>query len=261
VRTAPRYTEWIPCPVCRGYDALPRQQGERCFGYVSLDGRFAFCTREDFAGPLPINEGNQAYHHRLEGECRCGTRHDEASPEAFRAPAPRRAERTGRRDAVYRYYDAVNTLRYEVERWPGKRFSVRRPDGQGGWVPNLEGVRRILYRLPQLLAADAERPVFIVEGEKDVRRLQREGLVATTNPFGAGTWREEYSPYLEGRRVVILHDNDDKGRRHALRVAGSVLPVAAWVKWVELPGVGPKEDVSDWLASGNTAETLLQLVE
>src|SRR5262245_5067552 len=87
VGPAQRFTERMPCPVCRGYDALPRQQGVRCHGYFSLDGRFAFCTREDFAGPLPINEGNQAYRHVLEGECRCGTRHDEASPEAFRAPA------------------------------------------------------------------------------------------------------------------------------------------------------------------------------
>jgi hypothetical protein len=261
VRTAQRYTERIPCPVCRGYGGMPRQQGQRCFGYFSLDGQFAFCTREDFAGPLPINEGNKAARHVLEGECRCGSRHDGASPEAFRAPAPRPTERPRRRAAVYRYFDAVCVLRYAVVRRPGKRFSVRRPNGQGGWVTNMQGVRRVLYRLPKLLAADPERPVFVVEGEKDVDRLWRRGLVATTNPFGAGKWREEYSPYLEDRRVVILHDNDDKGRRHALQVARSVLPVAAWVKWVELPGVGPKEDISDWLAAGNTAAALLQLVE
>ena len=261
VRTAQRFNERIPCPVCRGYDAQPRQQGQRCFGYFSLDGRFAYCTREEFAGPISINEVNKAYRHRLEGECRCGTRHDGASPEAFRAPAPRRAKRTRRRAAVYRYFDAVDVLRYDVVRRPGKRFSVRRPNGQGGWVWNMQGVRCVLYRLPQLIAADPERPVFIVEGEKDVNRLRREGLVATTNPFGARKWREEYTAYLEGRRVVILHDNDDQGRRHALQVAGSVLPVGAWVKWAELPGVGPKEDVSDWLAAGNTVAALMQLVE
>ena len=61
--------------------------------------------------------------------------------------------------------------------------------------------------------------------------------------------------------MVILHDNDGQGLRHALQVARAVLPVAAWVKWVELPGVGPKGDVSDWLAAGNTAGALMQLVE
>jgi hypothetical protein len=59
---------------------------------------------------------------------------------------------------------------------------------------------------------------------------------------------------------VILRDNDLPGLRHAEQVARALLPVAAWVKWVELPGVGPGRDVSDWLAAGNTAADLRQLV-
>ncbi len=48
-----------------------------------------------------------------------------------------------------------------------------------------QDVRRVLYRLPQLLAAALTAIVFIVEGEKDVDRLVKAGLVATCNAGGA----------------------------------------------------------------------------
>jgi len=265
VRREQRFTAERPCPVCGGHDQLPRGQGQRCYGYRSLDGRFAFCTREEFAGPLSLNGGSNAFRHVLGEPCPCGAWHEEVSLEGLPRPgrpsAPRAAPRRGgRRTVVYSYVDAVNDRVYQVLRRPGKRFSIRRPDGQGGWVKNNKGVERVLYRLPELLAADPEAPVFVVEGEKDVNRLRRDGLVATTNPFGAGKWRAQYSRYLEGRRVVLLHDNDAPGLRHAEQVARAVLPVAAWVRWVELPGVGPAGDMSDWLAAGNTVADLLQLV-
>jgi hypothetical protein len=53
--------------------------------------------------------------------------------------------------------------------------------------------------------------------------------VATTNPFGAGKWRLEFTRYVTGCSVVILSDNDAEGERHAQHVAGALLPVAAWV--------------------------------
>ena len=49
----------------------------------------------------------------------------------------------------------------------------RRPGNEPGeWIKNLEGVRRVLYRLPELLAADPAEPVFLVEGEKDVEDVE-----------------------------------------------------------------------------------------
>ena len=74
-----------------------------------------------------------------------------------------------------------------------------------------------------------------MEGEKTSNAWSGRGLVATTNPFGAGKWRLEFSRYFTGRSVVILSDNDAEGERHAQFVAGSLLSVAAWVKWVKLP--------------------------
>ncbi|MEW6771236.1 MAG: DUF927 domain-containing protein [Bacillota bacterium] len=163
-------------------------------------------------------------------------------------------------EAVYRYTDESGKLLFEVCRFPGKRFVQRRPDGAGGWKWNLEGVRRVLYRLPEVLAAVHEdRTVFVVEGEKDADRLAAIGLTATTCPGGAGKWRREYSEALRGADVVILPDSDEPGRKHAEQVAKSLRGVAASVKVLELPGLPEKGDVSDWLAGGGTAEELLRL--
>ena len=51
---------------------------------------------------------------------------------------------------VYSYYDADGTLWGQEIKLPGKRFFVRRPDPNGGWVKDWEGVTRTLYNLPHL---------------------------------------------------------------------------------------------------------------
>ena len=119
-------------------------------------------------------------------------------------------------EATYDYTDEDGKLLYQVVRKPGKHFVQRRPDEKGGWIYNLDGVRRVLYRLPDLLSRPDET-VFIVEGEKDADRLHRAGLLATTNPGGAGKWKAEYSAILNDRHVVTLPDNDSPGHKHGGR--------------------------------------------
>ncbi|MEE4272307.1 MAG: CHC2 zinc finger domain-containing protein [Thermoanaerobaculales bacterium] len=159
----------------------------------------------------------------------------------------------------YSYCDETGTELFQVVRTTGKRFWQRRPDGQGNYVKGIKDVRRVLYRLPELLAQPDTR-VFIVEGEKDVERLRRSGLVATTSPGGAGKWKQEYSRSLEGRDVVVLPDNDDPGRAHSQQVAQSLQGIAESVRIVEIPGLPDKGDVSDWLNAGHTVEELHALI-
>lgn len=163
--------------------------------------------------------------------------------------------------ATYDYVDANGDLLYQTVRYEPKDFRQRRPDGKGDWIKNLDGVERIPYALPRLLASELEQWVFVVEGEKDCDRLNTLGLVATTNPMGAGKWQESYNGYLANRRVCILPDNDDPGRAHAQTIVDNLLPVAAKVCIVELSGLPPKGDVSDWLDRGGTAEQLLALAD
>ncbi len=170
------------------------------------------------------------------------------------------ANGAGRIVAIYNYSDESGELLYQVVRYEPKGFRQRRPDGAGGYVWNLEGARRVLYRLPELRQSDKQEIVFIVEGEKDADRLASLGLIATTNGNGAGKWRAEYNDSLRGRHICILPDNDDSGAQHAALVAQSLHGIAGSVKIVSLPDLPPKGDVSDYLNIGGTVETLKEIV-
>jgi putative DNA primase/helicase len=100
--------------------------------------------------------------------------------------------------------------------------------------------------------------VFILEGEKDVESARRIGLTATCNPGGAGKWRDEYSKKLIGKKVVVIPDADDPGRRHGHQVAASLVHRATSIKYFELPNA---KDLSEWLETGGTREELLRLVD
>jgi hypothetical protein len=163
---------------------------------------------------------------------------------------------------TYDYKDEEGKLLYQIARYEPKDFRQRRPDGQGGWIWNLEGVRRVLYRLQELLQANPADWVFIVEGEKDVDRLYDEGLIATICPMGAGKWEDSYSEFLNDRsKVAIIPDNDKPGRRHTQQVVESLCRVGVRARILELPGLPDKGDISDWLDAGGSKEELIRLAE
>ncbi len=151
--------------------------------------------------------------------------------------------------AEYNYADENGTLLFQCVRYEPKDFKQRRPDGKGGWVWNLDGVRLVLYRLPEVVKASE---VWIVEGEKDCDTLAALGLCVTCNPLGAEKWRDEYNEALRGKSVVIVPDNDAPGRRHVEQVARALHGVAASVKVLTLPGEinGAKiKDATDFVAT------------
>jgi hypothetical protein len=149
-------------------------------------------------------------------------------------------------------------LLFQTVRWEPKDFSQRQPDGEG-WTWDLQGVRRVLYRLPELISTDPAKPVFIVEGEKDADRLWDQGLVATTNPMGAKKWLPEYSGFLKDRHAVTIQDNDSDGVAHVEKVAQSLYGQSRSIRAVKLNGLLKGGDVSDWLDAGHTTEELLEL--
>jgi AAA domain len=165
---------------------------------------------------------------------------------------------------TYDYTDLDGRLLYQVTRHDPKDFRQRRPDGNGGWIDNLDGVKRVLYRWPDL-ARFPDVPVFVCEGEKDADRVASLGYCATT--VAAGKWEcvdDSVAPTrgtLDGRDVFILADNDFPGRKRAfatyLWLDGSG---PASVRIVALPGLSAGGDVSDWLdADPARAETLLEV--
>jgi hypothetical protein len=121
---------------------------------------------------------------------------------------------------TYDYRNEHGELLFQAVRYEPKGFSQRRPDANE-WTWNLEGVRRVPYRLPELIEAlAAKKDVVIVEGEKDVEALRELGIAATTCPGGAGKWRDDYNQHFKGACVVIIGDNDEPGRNRAKPESG-----------------------------------------
>ena len=165
--------------------------------------------------------------------------------------------------ATYDYTDEAGNLLYQVLRFEPKDFRQRRPDGKGGWINNLDGVKRVPYQLPRILQALEAKPVFIVEGEKDVHTLKDlgAGFTATTCAGGANGWRDEFKEYFKGRYVAIIPDNDEPGRKFAETVAKSIHKVAKSVKVVHIPGLPDKGDITDWVNQGHTYDDLMELCD
>jgi hypothetical protein len=179
----------------------------------------------------------------------------------------------GQASNVYPYVDHEGTLLYEVLRVPveggKKRFLQRRPDHTAphGHRWNLEGVQRVLFRLPQVMEAVRDgRTIHVAEGEKCVEALLGvipEGEEATCNSGGAGKWDESFASVLAGANVVIYADADDPGRAHARHVRDSLLAVGATVTVKEAPpgtlrSGKPVTDVADHIEAGRDLDSLLE---
>ena len=163
--------------------------------------------------------------------------------------------------AEYEYRDLDGQLLFVVERRVGKRFLQRRPLVDGTWSWKLDGCKRVLYRAREVRDAIRQnRYVFVVEGEKDVHTLESLGLVATCNAGGAGKWVADYTQQLAGGKVVVLPDNDEPGQAHATMLMGQLSKKCRSFQIIELPGLPPKGDVTDWVAAGGTAAQLKQMV-
>lgn len=166
----------------------------------------------------------------------------------------------------YHYEDWDGSLLYVKDRYEPKDFRLRRPNGNGGWIYKMGDTKEVIYRLPVVKKAITDgSTVYVVEGEKDVHSVERLGLTATCNAYGAGKdkskWRAYHADFLKGvKDVVVLRDYDDAGESHAKAVTESIKALGIPVRVVELPGLTKGQDISDWLAQGGTKEQLLELV-
>jgi putative DNA primase/helicase len=176
---------------------------------------------------------------------------------------------------TYVYKDEHGVAQYNIDRYEPKWFSQWRTiDGarvngvsaalyecgtNGQWYriegkPRVGNMTRTLpaitplpYRLPELIAAAPDWPVLIAGGEKDVDNLRTLGLVATTNHGGEGHWRSELSPWLKGRRVFILCDNDPAGEKHQDVVGTALSGIASEIRVVRFDDLPQHGDVSDFI--------------
>ena len=173
--------------------------------------------------------------------------------------------------ATYDYTDENGNRLFQCVRKEPKDFRQRRPDPTkpGGWIWNLKGTRRVLYRLPELKAAIAAgHIIYLAEGEKDVDALVNHGFPASCNPLGAklngSTWLPEHTEMLRAiASVVVIADKDETGRAHARVVASTLHGIAKSVKLIELPDRDALKvkDAYDFFAAGGTADELRAIAE
>jgi hypothetical protein len=149
---------------------------------------------------------------------------------------------------------------------PKKTFAQRRKDHRGEIVWNLDGIGHTIYRHNKIEQAIADgKPIFLPEGEKDVRTFEQWELVGTTNSGGAKNWSPKLAAYLKGADVIIPIDNDDVGRAMGEAKAKSLKGIARRIRILDfaqlIPNFPNKHDVTDWKDAGGTKEQLLALVD
>jgi len=179
------------------------------------------------------------------------------------------------------YRDKSQELLYQTVRFNDKSFAYRRPnpenppdlerrldpndpDDKKHWLWEIgDDTRRILYHLSRWLAASKQDWQIIVEGEKDVETLERLGLIATTNPMGAGKWNSDYNKDCAGRLIAIVCDHDEPGERHGLSIANSLHGITKETRLIFLDQDLPKgTDVTDLVEKHNwTAENFSDLID
>jgi DNA polymerase len=158
----------------------------------------------------------------------------------------------------YVYRDASSEPYLRVVRTSAKQFPQYHWEGDR-WVKGKPAGPKIPYRLPELLDAPVTEPVFVCEGEKDSDNVAELGLIATTNPEGAGKWSDDLNKWFSGKHVVyVLEDNDHIGRNHASKVATALAGIIPEVRVVGFPELPVNGDVSDWIEQGGAKTQLLE---
>jgi hypothetical protein len=205
-----------------------REQHETDGWTVTTLGGAYKATRDGEVEGVGLHEYDAETHERIEAK-----------------PKPEPKEQTGGSfdvETIYDYTDEEGELLFQAVRLRNpKSFRQRHRDG-GKWVWNLEGVRRVLFGLPELLAGIKDgRSVWHVEGEKDVLTMRSIGFVATTNPMGASKgdigdkWPDDFVRYFDGAPwVFVIGDCDEAGRKMAAGIAGKLHSAGHKVKVIEL---------------------------
>jgi hypothetical protein len=123
---------------------------------------------------------------------------------------------------------------------------------EGRRVNNVQGLPKLPYRLPELLAAPNYLWTLICAGEKDVITAVRLGFVATTNSGGEGKgqWVTALNAWFAGKlRVAIMEDRDKTGEAHVIEVAKALLGIVPEIRIIRFPEFPENShaDLTDWV--------------
>jgi hypothetical protein len=248
------------CPICEGYRELPSGKSERCAGYLSPDGRYAYCTREEYAGTLKPTEtavGPTWRHWLGAGVCRCGQTHGAQENREQEQLTPKRTawELVFASDMLAGVHIRTDYLNGDGQPAQAKQFKWEQHNGRSSRdMP--------LYNLPELQAAPKGSTVYLTEGEKACDALRRQGVLAVATVTGAGvTPCDESLRPLVGHDARLWPDHDDGGRQHMDRIAARLVALGGTSRTLGWSDAPVKGDAFDYLAGGGTVEGLAGLLK
>ena len=168
---------------------------------------------------------------------------------------------------TYDYRAADGRLAYQVVRLEPKDFRVRTISETGELEDEEFGFSfdwglhcgRLLYNL--INVSKCEDDIYICAGEKDAETAISLGFCATTNSGGeAVKWvgesgLEDWVKPLTGKSVVIVPDNDETGKAHALHLLEILSPICRSVKVLYVPS--DFKDLTLWVESGIKRDDIL----
>lgn len=163
-------------------------------------------------------------------------------------------------DSGWQYHNADGSDAGAVLRWnlADDRKEIRQVSCvPGGWITSAMPEPRPLYRLPEIIDASE---VWICEGEKAADAAVSLGLQATTSAGGSKAADKSDWSTLNGKRLYIVPDNDEPGRKYSDEVCRLIfeqttvdeIHIANLSKdWPEIPSGG---DVFDWQEQFDSAD-------
>lgn len=168
--------------------------------------------------------------------------------------------------AEYIYKDENDKYLYKVLRYEPKKFVQAKYDN-GNWIWKMDNVRYVLYNLSNVIKSNT---IFFVEGEKDADNLNKLGFIATTTVGGAASFNKraaEYIPFLKGKNVFIIPDNDKAGYKYADDIKKALKSIVNEIRVLKLvdfvKNLKEKEDISDVLlkyGKENTIELINKMI-
>jgi len=115
----------------------------------------------------------------------------------------------------------------------GELRGVLRYDPFGSHAPKMRALPGTGLGLLPHPACERSREILLVEGPPDMIAARSCSLAAIAIP-GTSAWRPAWAHLLAGRRITIVMDCDEPGRRAAQRIATALEPVAATVEVIDL---------------------------
>lgn len=235
----------------------------------------------EFSGACPACEAGEPKGHHLyfreDGgkillDCKHGCNHNEIcealgikTSDLFTVTKETRRQKQLLREHIYHDEQGRSVAKKQIYRFvDGKKTAYWLRNIGSSWEKGLKGYVLPLYDVAKVIAE--QDTVYIAEGEKDAETLQKMGFTATTSPNGAGAkWNTAHNKYLAGKKVVVLHDNDEAGVKHGNQTATALLHDAASVKLIDpcdiFPALPQKGDISDVCAALGADATKKKLIE